>query len=201
MHAARAIVNGFKPTPRRCPIRAKKRFFREPPPLPDHRVNERIRLSPVRVIGTDGEQLGVIPIEEARAAARSQDLDLVEIAPDVRPPVCKIMDYGKFMFDRGKKARQAKQHQSQVEIKEVKLRPNIGDHDLETKLNRARQFLENGNHVRLTIMFRAREMRRPENGYRLLQRAQDFLDGSAQVAQAPPPTLQSRDLSMVLKPA
>jgi translation initiation factor IF-3 len=143
----------------------------------------------------------VIPVEEARAAARSQDLDLVEIAPDVRPPVCKIMDYGKFRFDRSKKAKEAKQRQSQIEIKEVKLRPNIGDHDLETKLNRARQFLESGNHVRITIMFRAREMRRPENGYRLLERAQEILDDSAQVAQAPPPTLQSRDLSMVLKPA
>ncbi len=143
----------------------------------------------------------MIPVEEARAAARSQDLDLVEIAPDVRPPVCKIMDYGKFRFDRSKKAKEAKQHQSQIEIKEVKLRPNIGDHDLETKLNRARQFLESGNHVRITIMFRAREMRRPENGYRLLERAQEILDDSARVAQAPPPTLQSRDLSMVLKPA
>jgi len=154
----------------------------------------------VRVIDTDGSQLGVISVDEARAAARSRGLDLVEIAPDVRPPVCKIMDYGKFRFERSKKAKEAKQRQSQIEIKEVKLRPNIGDHDLETKLNRARQFLENGNHVRITIMFRAREMRRPENGYRLLERAQEILDDSAQVAQAPPPTLQSRDLSMVLKP-
>lgn len=178
-----------------------KRLFREPPPKPDHRVNERIRLSPVRVIGAGGDQIGVMPVEDARAEARSQGLDLVEIAPDVRPPVCKIMDYGKFMFDKGKKAKESKQRQAQIEIKEVKLRPNIGDHDLATKLKRAKKFLQSGNHVRLTIMFRRREMRRPENGYQLLERAVEHLGDTAAVAQAPPPTLESRDLSMVLKPA
>ncbi len=155
----------------------------------------------MRVIDADGSQIGVIPVDEARAAARGQGLDLVEIAPDVRPPVCKIMDYGKYMFDKGKKAKEARQRQTQIEIKEVKLRPNIGDHDLETKLKRAEKFLASGNHVRLTVMFRRREMRRPENGYQLLERAVEHLGDAAVVAQAPPPTLENRDLSMLLKPA
>jgi translation initiation factor IF-3 len=153
------------------------------------------------VISPEGEQVGVLRVEEALQRARERNLDLVEVAPNVRPPVCKMMDYGRFKFERDQREKEARKRQSQIEVKEVKLRPNIGDHDLETKLGRARHFLDKGNHVKLTIMFRRREMRRPENGFELLARATELLSGHAEVAQPPPPELPGRDLSMVLKPA
>ena len=182
-------------------IRARKKFFREPPPQADHRINERIRFTPVRVIDTDGEQIGVVEIDEARDLAVERGLDLVEIAPDARPPVCKIMDYGKFIFERDKKIKEAKRRQHRIETKEVKFRPNIGDHDFETKLRRAGEFLTSGYHVKLTIMFRMRELRRPENGYELLERATQELSDVAAIENPPPERLQGRDLSMVLRPA
>jgi len=185
----------------RSVIRARKKFFREPPPQADHRINERIRFTPVRVIDTDGEQIGVVEIDEARDLAVERGLDLVEIAPDARPPVCKIMDYGKFIFERDKKIKEAKRRQHRIETKEVKFRPNIGDHDFETKLRRAGEFLTSGYHVKLTIMFRMRELRRPENGYELLERATQELSDVAAIENPPPERLQGRDLSMVLRPA
>jgi translation initiation factor IF-3 len=143
----------------------------------------------------------VLPVEEALEEARDHELDLVEIAPNVRPPVCKIMDYGQFKYERDQAEKRARKRQTQIEVKEVKFRPNIGDHDFQTKLNRARDFLDSGNHVRFTVMFRMREMRRPENGYELLDRAKEELDGLAVVASPPPKALTGRDLSMVVKPA
>ena len=153
----------------------------------------------MRLIDTDGEQVGVVPTDEARAAANERGLDLVEIAPDARPPVCKILDYGKFRFDMEKRAKEAKRQQHHIEVKEVKFRPNIDDHDFETKLKRARRFLEQGKHVKVTVMFRRREMRRPDMGYKILERVITELEGLAAVENKPPETLQSRDLSMVLK--
>ena len=182
-------------------IRARKKFFREPPPQRDHRVNDKIRISPVRVIDAEGEQVGVIPVEEARTLAREAGLDLVEVAAEARPPVCKIMDYGRFVFDREKKAKEAKRNQHRVDTKEVKFRPNIGDHDFETKAKRAEKFLKQGCQVKLTIMFRMRELRRPENGYDILSRATEALADVAAIEAPPPERLQGRDLSMVLKPA
>jgi translation initiation factor IF-3 len=143
----------------------------------------------------------VIDVDEARRMAQESGLDLVEIASEARPPVCKIMDYGKFQFERDKKAKEAKRRQHRVETKEVKLRPNIGDHDFHTKLRNAERFLTSGCHVKLTIMFRMRELRRPENGYELLGRAIEELAPVARVESPPPERLQGRDLSMVLKPA
>lgn len=186
---------------RRCRIRVRKRLFREPPPQAEHRINEKIRITPVRVIDADGEQVGVVETDEARRLARESGLDLVEIAPNARPPVCKIMDYGKFVFDRDKKAKEAKKRQHRVETKEVKFRPNIGDHDFDTKVRRAEKFLKSGYNVKLTIMFRMRELRRPENGYELLSRATEELAPVAAIESPPPERLQGRDLSMVLKPA
>jgi translation initiation factor IF-3 len=154
----------------------------------------------VRVIDPDGDQIGILPTHEAVQRARSMGMDLVEIAPQARPPVCKIMDYGRFQYLQDKKAKRAKEQQNQTEVKQVKFRPNIGDHDLETKVERARQFLSKGSHVKLTIMFRKREMRRPENGYEILQRATQALADVGEVAQPPPSALESRDLSMVLRP-
>lgn len=153
----------------------------------------------MRLIDADGEQVGVVPVDEARSAARAAGLDLVEIAPDARPPVCKILDYGKFRFDSEKRAKEARRQQHQVEIKEVKFRPNIGDHDFATKLDRARRFLESGKHVKVTVMFRWRETRRPEMGYRILDNVISGLEGMAEVESRPPERLQGRDLSMVLK--
>jgi translation initiation factor IF-3 len=176
-------------------------LFREPPPPADHRINEKIRFTPVRVVDSDGEQIGVVETDEARRIASERGLDLVEIAPDARPPVCKIMDYGRFVFERDKKAKEAKRRQHRVEIKEVKVRPNIADHDFETKLRRAGDFLSSGFHVKLTVMFRMRELRRPENGYELLHRATAELADVAAVENPPPPQLHGRDLSMVLRPA
>jgi translation initiation factor IF-3 len=155
----------------------------------------------VRVVDPDGEQLGVLPVEEARQLATDRALDLVEIAPTARPPVCKIMDYGRFIFERDKKAKEAKRKQHTVETKEVKFRPNIGDHDFDTKVRRAEKFLTSGYHVKLTIMFRMREMRRPENGYEILRRATEELAEVARVENPPPDKLPGRDLSMVLRPA
>ena len=143
----------------------------------------------------------MLDVDEARRLARDRGLDLVEIAANARPPVCKIMDYGKFQFERDKKAREAKKRQHRVDIKEVKLRPNIGDHDFKTKLRNAERFLTSGCHVRLTIMFRMRELRRPENGYVLLSRATEELAAVARVESPPPERLQGRDLSMVFKPS
>ena len=163
------------------------------------RINERIRLSPVRLIGDDGEQIGVVPVEEALQMARDQGLDLVEVAATSRPIVCKIMDYGRFRFEQEKKAREAKKQQHQIDIKEVKYRPNINIHDFNTKTKRARKFLEQGKHVKVTIMFRMREMRRPENGFDLLRRVADELEDVAKLERMPD-RLEGRDLTMVMRP-
>jgi translation initiation factor IF-3 len=142
----------------------------------------------------------VIPTSEALDLANEHRLDLVEVAPNSRPPVCKIMDYGRFVFERDKKAKEARRHQQRTDTKQVKLRPNIGDHDLGTKLTMAEGFLREGYQVKLTIMFRRREMRRPENGYELLSRAAERLAEVARVETPPPPELPGRDLTMVLRP-
>ncbi len=163
------------------------------------RINERIRLSPVRLIDDDGAQLGVVSVDEALDRARSKGLDLVEVAGNTRPIVCKIMDYGRFRYEQEKKAREAKKQQHQVDVKEVKYRPNINQHDFDTKTNRARKFLEQGKHVKVTIMFRMREMRRPENGFELLQRVADALADIANVDRMPT-KLEGRDLVMVMRP-
>jgi translation initiation factor IF-3 len=182
-------------------VHIRKRLFREPPPKPQHRLNERIRRHEVRVIGPDGNQIGVMTSREALEEARRRGLDLVEIAAEAHPPVCRIMDYGRFQFEQDKKAKEAKKRPQQVEIKEVKLRPNIDDQDFQTKLRMAERFLKKGKHVKVTIMFRRREMRRPENGYKLLERVAEELSDLATVSKPPPAELPGRDLTMVVKPA
>lgn len=140
-----------------------------------------------------------MPIEEALKLAKEKGLDLVEVAATTRPIVCKIMDYGRFRYEQEKKAREAKKQQHAVEIKEVKYRPNINIHDFETKTKQARRFLEEGKHVKVTIMFRMREMRRPENGFDLLRRVAEDLEDIAKVDQMPS-KLEGRDLTMVVRP-
>ena len=151
------------------------------------------------MIGADGEQVGIVPIEDARKTAQEAGLDLVEVASDARPIVVRIMDWGKHRFEANKKAREARKKESRVAVKQVKLRPNIDGHDLETKMNHARRFLAAGDKVKVTIMFRGRDMRRPENGRKLLQKVIALMEETALVETAPG-GIVNRDMSMVLAP-
>src|SRR5947209_18112612 len=133
-------------------------------------MNERIRAREVRVIGDEGEQIGMLPPCEALQIAREKNLDLVEISPTAQPPVCRIMDYGKFLYQQEKKEREAKKHQKQIVVKEVKFRINVDDHDYETKKNHVLRFLDEGDKVKATIFFRGREMTRTNLGRQILER-------------------------------
>jgi translation initiation factor IF-3 len=163
------------------------------------RINEQIRLSPVRLIGADGEQVGIVPIEEARRMAEESGLDLVEVAPEARPIVVRVMDWGKHRFETNKKAREARKKEVRIEVKQIKLRPNIDDHDLDTKLNHARRFLKEGDKVKVTIMFRGRDLRRPENGRKLLERVISTMQ-DVSIVEAAPGAIINRDMSMILGP-
>jgi translation initiation factor IF-3 len=161
-------------------------------------VNRQIRISPVRVIANDGEQLGVMPVEEALAAAQQRGLDLVEVAPLARPPVVKIMDYGKFKFEQAKAARAAKKKQHVIHLKEVKFRPGIDDHDFDFKTRHARQFLQDGNKVKVTMMYRGRQMAHIDLGREVLDRVAGELKDIGKIEQEP--KLEGRNMSMVLAP-
>jgi translation initiation factor IF-3 len=163
------------------------------------RVNEQIHLSPVRLVGADGEQIGIVPLDQARQAAADVGLDLVEVAPNARPIVVRIMDFGKHRFEANKKAREARKKETRITVKQVKIRPNIDDHDLTTKLNHARRFLGEGDKVKIVVMFRGRDMRRPENGRKLLDKVIELLKDSA-VIEAAPTGIINRDMSMLLGP-
>jgi translation initiation factor IF-3 len=156
-------------------------------------------LSPVRLIGAGGEQVGVVPLEEAKRIAEEAGLDLVEVAPDARPIVVRIMDFGKHRFEAAKKAREARKKESRVSVKQIKLRPNIDDHDLETKLGHVKRFLGEGDKVRVTIMFRGRDLRRPENGRKVLDRVIEKLNDQA-IVESAPGEIVNRDMSMTLAP-
>ncbi|MEY5145030.1 MAG: hypothetical protein RL745_397 [Actinomycetota bacterium] len=162
------------------------------------RINERIRVPHVRLVGPNGEQVGIVGIEEALRLAQGADLDLVEVAPEANPPVCKIMDYGKFKYEAAVKAREARKNQVNTVIKEMKLRPKIDSHDYETKKSHIQRFLAAGDKVKVTIMFRGREQQRPEMGHRLLMKlAEDIVDlGVVEAA----PRLDGRNMTMVIAP-
>jgi translation initiation factor IF-3 len=153
----------------------------------------------VRVIGPEGEQLGILPIDAARENAREIGLDLVEVAPTARPPVCRIMDWGKHQYEQQKAAKESRKRQHTVDIKEVKLRPGTETHDLEVKLRHARRFLEKGQKVKVTIRYRGREMRRPEQGYELLDKITTELDDLALV-ESRSREIMGRQLTMMLAP-
>lgn len=163
------------------------------------RVNHQIRISPVRVITQSGEQLGVLPIEEALAAADERGLDLVEVAPNARPPVVKIMDFGKFKFEEAKAARAAKKKQHIILLKEVKFRPGIDDHDFEFKTRHAREFLLEGNKVKVTMMFRGRQLAHVDIGRAVLDRVAETLADVGKVEVMP--KLEGRNMTMVIAPA
>src|SRR5690348_1219825 len=162
------------------------------------RINDRIRVPEVRLVGPGGEQVGIVRIEDALRLAEEADLDLVEVAPMARPPVAKLMDYGKFKYESAVKAREARKNQTQTVIKEMKLRPKIDTHDYETKKGHVVRFLKEGDKVKITIMFRGREQSRPEMGARLLQRLADDVVDLGFVESAP--KLDGRNMIMVLGP-
>jgi translation initiation factor IF-3 len=162
------------------------------------RINDRIRVPEVRLVGPNGEQVGIVRIEDALRLAVEADLDLVEVAPTARPPVCKLMDYGKFKYESDQKARESRRNQHLTVIKEQKLRPKIDPHDYETKKGHVSRFLKAGNKVKVTIMFRGREQSRPELGFRLLQRLADDVTELGYVESSP--KQDGRNMIMVLAP-
>lgn len=162
------------------------------------RVNEMIRVREVRVISPEGEQLGILPIEEALALARDRDLDLVEVAPNERPPVCRIMDFGKYKYQQAKRSQEAKKRQRVIQTKEIKMRPKTEEHDYQFKMRHARRFLEEGHKVKVSLLFRGREMDHIDLGQRMLDRIiVDCKDISAIEQQ---PRLEGQTLSLVLTP-
>lgn len=148
------------------------------------KVNREIRAPKVRVISSTGEQIGILPLYEALARADEEGLDLVEISPQANPPVCKIINFGKFRYDQTKREKESKKSQHQIKVKEIKIKPNIGAHDLETKVQHVRDFLSKGNKVKITCTFRGREMARPELGQKLMERLCEDLEDVA-TAEAP----------------
>lgn len=162
------------------------------------KVNSEIRAPKVRVIDQDGGQVGIISLHEALSMAREQGLDLVEIVPGSNPPVCKIINFGKFRYDQSKREKESKKSQHQIKVKEIKLKPNIDIHDLETKTRHARDFLTSGNKVKITCTFRGREMMHPEIGEKIVRQVLTDLEDIAMVES--PPKMMGRMLLVVLAP-
>nr|WP_301311799.1 translation initiation factor IF-3 [Azospirillum lipoferum] len=162
------------------------------------RLNREITARMVRLVGADGEMVGVVPLRQALEAAADADLDLVEVAPQADPPVCKILDYGKFRFEEQKKANEARKKQKIIELKEIKLRPNIDDHDYDVKMRSAVRFIEEGDKVKMTMRFRGREMAHQDLGLNVLVRVRDQLQDIAKVEQMP--RVEGRMMVMVLAP-
>jgi translation initiation factor IF-3 len=168
-------------------------------PLPDRgpRRNEQIRISPIRLIGTEGEQLGLIPTVQALVMAREAGLDLVEVAADERPPVCRILDYGKVRFANSQKGNKTGKVRQQ-KLKEIRVRPKTGDHDLETKVVQARKFLEHNDKVQVTVIFRGREMQHQEEGRRVLDAVLERLTDEGKVER--PPTMDGKKMTALIMP-
>jgi translation initiation factor IF-3 len=159
-------------------------------------MNEQIRISPVRLIGANGEQLGVVPTTQALEMAREAGLDLVEVAANERPPVCKIMDYGKFRYQQSRKSNKQKQHQQK--LKEIRVRPKTGEHDIDVKVNQARRFLEHKDRVLVNVLFRGRELQHIEEGQRIIASMLEKLADVSKVERAP--SMEGRRMIAVLAP-
>ena len=168
-------------------------------PIAEPRVNDRIRVKRVRLIAPDGGQIGEKDIEEARWLASQLGLDLVEVAPDARPPVVRMMDYGKYKYDQSVKAREARKNQTRTVVKEVQFRPKIGTSDYEVKRKRVVKFLRHGDKVKCTMRFRGREVAHPEIGRDILQRLYEDVEAYAEIEAMP--KLDGRNMTMVLAPA
>jgi len=162
------------------------------------RINDQIRISPIRLIGEENEQIGVIDLDEAKQRAKDAQLDLVEVAPNSSPPVCRIMDYGKWKYAQRKKEQKAKAHAKQSELKGMRLRPKIDDHDLGIKVGKARSFLEDGDKVQFTMLFRGREMAHRDLALRQMNNIVETLSDCAKVEQSP--KMMGRRATMVLAP-
>jgi len=162
------------------------------------RINEKIRAESVRLIGPDGEQVGIVSVPQALEYADRLNLDLVEVAPMASPPVCKVMDFGKYRYEQEQKAKEARKRQTTISIKEIKLRPKIDDHDFDTKKGHVERFLKKGDKVKLTIMFRGRELVHPHLGERLLRRMAEDLAEIGEVESEP--NLDGRNMVMMLAP-
>jgi translation initiation factor IF-3 len=176
-----------------------RRFDRQPPERDPTRINERIRVAEVRLIDEDGSQIGVIKTDDALRMAQDRDLDLVEVAPDSRPPVARLLDYSKYKYEQEQKAKAARKHQQQVNVREIKLRPKIADHDYGTKRGHVERFLRQNNKVKVTIMFRGREQAHPERGRALLDRLYEDVGELAVIEQAP--QQEGRNMHMMLAPS
>ena len=162
------------------------------------RINERIRSPEVRLIGPDGSQLGVVPIQKAQEIADQHELDLVEVAAQANPPVCRIIDFSKFKYDQEKKEREAKKHQKQSRLKEIRLKPNIDDHDYQTKVNHAISFLKKKDKVKISLFFRGRQMEHMELGRKIVDRFIIDTQNDGQLEKQP--LLEGRIISLVIAP-
>jgi translation initiation factor IF-3 len=162
------------------------------------RINEQIKVSEVRLIGPDSQQIGVMPIKEALAYAAEAHLDLVEVAPQATPPVCRVMDYGKFKYQQSKKQQEARRRQTTIQVKEIKVRPKIEEHDMDFKLRNTRRFLAEGDKVKISVIFRGREIAHTDRGFKLLAQMTEALADVGTVEQNP--RLEGRNLSMIVTP-
>jgi translation initiation factor IF-3 len=162
------------------------------------RINEHIRVPEVRLIGVDGQQVGVMPTKEALAQAAQAHLDLVEVAPQASPPVCRIMDYGKYKYQQSKKQQEARRKATTIQVKEVKVRPKIEEHDMGFKLRNAKRFLEDGDKVKISVIFRGREIAHTDRGFRILTLMAEALAEVGNIEQNP--KLEGRNLSMIVTP-
>jgi translation initiation factor IF-3 len=161
-------------------------------------VNEKIRGPEVRVIGHDGQQLGIIPIRKALELAALEHLDLVEVAPNADPPVCKIMDYGKFKYQQNKRSQEAKKKQTVIQVKEVKIRPKTDEHDLQVKIRHIKRFLSQKDKAKVTILFRGREIAYSDQGFKVLERIKEELKEEVVIEQQP--KMEGRNLIMIMAP-
>ncbi len=164
----------------------------------DLRINEEIRVPEVRLVGLEGEQLGIMPIKQALKIATEKGLDLVEVAPTAKPPVCRVMDYGKYRFEQSKREKEAKKNQKIINVKEVKLRPNIEEHDFGTKAKNAEKFLKSGDKVKVTIMFRGREITHPDLGKQLCLKMAETMEQVAIIEKLP--KVEGKNMTMILTP-
>ncbi|MGQ9498014.1 MAG: translation initiation factor IF-3 [Desulfotomaculales bacterium] len=164
----------------------------------DLRVNEEIRAREVRVIDTDGTQIGVIPFRDALRLAEERGLDLVEVAPQARPPVCRLMDFGRYKYEQSKREKEARKKQRIISVKEIKLRPSIEDHDFQVKAKNTMRFLKDGDKVKVTLIFRGREIVHPQLGHQLLERLAQQVQDLAIIEKQP--KLEGRNMIMILAP-
>jgi translation initiation factor IF-3 len=176
-----------------------RRFDRRPPERDTTRINERIRVPEVRLIDDEGNQVGVLKTPDALVFAQERELDLVEVAPEARPPVCRVLDYSKYKYEQAQKVKQARKHQQQITVREIKFRPKIAEHDYDTKKHHVERFLRHKDKVKVTIMFRGREVTHPERGTAILDRLAEELAELGVVEQRP--MQEGRNMTMMMGPS